>query len=277
MIIVQITDLHICPLRSLAYGRVPTNDLLRRTIEQVNAMRPKADLVLATGDLVQSGLEEEYAILCDLLEELEAPVYLIPGNHDHRDHLRAAFREHTYLPRTGFQHYVIEGHPVRLIALDTLIEGKGGGTLCAERLRFLEDALAAGAGKPTVLFMHHPPFRTMIDHMDVIGLESAEAMGEIVARHPEIERILCGHLHRPIQVRWRGTLASTAPSTAHQVAFDLRPHATGAFVLEPPGYQVHAWSPETGIVSHTATVGRFDGPYPFVEPQEALELIVPAK
>jgi len=268
MIIVQITDLHVRPPGTYAYGRVPTNDMLSSTIRQINAMQPKPDVILATGDLVHMGMVEEYGVLHDLLSELKAPVYLVPGNHDQRANLASVFSDHDYLPKQGFQQYVVEDFPVRLIALDTLIEGKGGGTLCAERLAFLEAALTAGRGKPTVIFMHHPPFRTMIDHMDVIGLDAAEALGEIVARHPEVERILCGHLHRPIQLRWRGTLASTAPSTAHQVVLDLRPNAVGAFALEPPGFQVHAWAPETGIVSHCVTIGRFDGPHPFVEPME---------
>ena len=268
MIIVQITDLHVRPSGAFAYGRVPTNDMLASTIRQINAMRPEPDVVLATGDLVHMGMVEEYGVLRDLLSELKVPVYVIPGNHDQRANLATVFSDHAYLPKRGFHQYVIEDHPVRLIALDTLIEGKGGGTLCAERLAFLDRALASGGGKPAVIFMHHPPFRTMIDHMDVIGLDTADAMGSIVVRHPEIERILCGHLHRPIQVRWRGTLASTAPSTAHQVVLDLRPNAVGAFALEPPGYQVHVWEPETGIVSHAVTIGRFDGPHPFIEPME---------
>ena len=264
MIIVQITDFHVCAPGAYAYGRVPTNDMLRSAIRQVNAIEPKPDLVLATGDLVDRGSREEYAVLRDLLAELQAPVYLVPGNHDKRANLAASFADHAYLPRQGYQQYVVEGYPVRLIALDTLVEGKGGGTLCAERLGFLERALAQGGGRPTIIFMHHPPFRTMIDHMDAIGLDAADAMGAIVERHPEIERILCGHLHRPIQMRWRGALASTAPSTAHQVVLDLRPKAVGSFALEPPGLQVHAWTAEAGLVSHTLPIGRFDGPHRFV-------------
>jgi len=101
--------------------------------------------------------------------------------------------------------------------------------------------------------------------MDVIAIKDAgaAALGRLVERHPRIERILCGHVHRPIQVRWRGTLASTAPSTAHQVVLDLRSGAAGTFAMEPPGYQLHTWSKDLGIVSHTATIGRFDGPYLF--------------
>jgi 3',5'-cyclic AMP phosphodiesterase CpdA len=267
MIIAQLSDLHVRPEGVLAYGRVPTNDMLRETIAHLNALEPRPDAVLATGDLVHAGGAEEYERLGELLEALEAPVYLVPGNHDHRANLRAAFAHHDYLPQDGdFIHYAIDDHPVRLIGLDTVIPGKAGGELCAARLDWLARALAEAPERPTVLFMHHPPFRTAIEHMDVIGLDGAEALGALVERHPQIERILCGHLHRPIQVRWRGTLAATAPSTAHQVVLDLRPGADGAFALEPPGYQLHVWTPEAGIVSHTTYVGKFDGPHPFVEP-----------
>ena len=266
MIIVQLSDLHVCPPGISAYGRVPTNDMLRAAIAQVNALRPRADVVLATGDLVHAGGIEEYAMLRQLLAELEMPVYLVLGNHDDRANFSKVFGDSEYLPETGeFQHYTIEDHPVRLIGLDTVVPGRAGGELCADRLAWLEAALDAERERPTVLFMHHPPFRTGIEHMDVIGIDGADAMGRLVERHPQIERILCGHVHRPIQVRWRGSLASTAPSTAHQVVLDLRPGAEGTFAMEPPGYQVHVWSRETGIVSHTAQVGRFDGPHLFVD------------
>jgi 3',5'-cyclic AMP phosphodiesterase CpdA len=264
MIIVQLSDLHVRPAGVSAYGRVPTNDMLRAAIAQVNEQRPRADVALATGDLVHAGEVEEYAMLRELLGELEMPVYLVPGNHDDRANLRKVFGDSEYLPESGeFLHYTVDDHPVRLIGLDTVVPGKAGGELCAERIAWLEAALGAGRERPTVLFMHHPPFRTNIEHMDVIGLEGADAMGRLVERHPQIERILCGHVHRSIQVRWRGSLASTAPSTAHQVVLDLRPGAEGTFAMEPPGYQIHVWSSDTGMVSHTAQVGRFDGPHLF--------------
>jgi len=39
--------------------------------------------------------------------------------------------------------------------------------------------------------------------------------------------------------------------------------APSRFVMEPPAYRLHAYTPETGLVSHTAYVGEFAGPYPF--------------
>ena len=69
----------------------------------------------------------------------------------------------------------------------------------------------------------------------------------MIARHPQVERIVCGHLHRSIQARFAGTLAMTAPSTAHAVSFDLAVDAVSTFAMEPPGFMVHAWGMGGGI------------------------------
>ncbi|HUI19189.1 MAG TPA: phosphodiesterase [Alphaproteobacteria bacterium] len=264
MIIAQLTDTHVCAAGVEAYGRVATNDMLRAAVRHLGTLVPRPDVVIATGDLCHEGGKEEYAALRELLAPLAMPVFLIPGNHDEREALASSFPEHAYLPRDGgFLHYVVEDYPVRLVGLDTVIPGEAGGRMCAARLAWFERRLDEAEARPTLVFMHHPPFATGIGHMDEIGLEGADAFARIVARHPEIERIVCGHLHRPIQMRWHGTLASTAPSTAHQVVLDLSPAAAGTFNLEPPACQLHVFDPAQGIVSHTSYIGSFAGPYPF--------------
>jgi hypothetical protein len=101
--------------------------------------------------------------------------------------------------------------------------------------------------------------------MDQYGLDGIERMAEVVKRHPQVERIVCGHLHRPIQVRWCGTVVMTAPSTAHQIALDLGPERPLAFTLEPPAVLLHLWREGLGLVTHTSFVGDY-GPHPFREP-----------
>ena len=66
---------------------------------------------MITGDLVESGSRDEYAMLGELLSELSAPSFVIPGNHDEREAFRAAFIDHPYLPRVGPLHYCIERLP----------------------------------------------------------------------------------------------------------------------------------------------------------------------
>jgi 3',5'-cyclic-AMP phosphodiesterase len=263
MILAQVSDTHITEKDRLAYGRVDTAAHLTRAVDHLGRLTPRPDVVLATGDLVDLGRPDEYRHLRELLAPLTMPVYLIPGNHDDRAALIEEFPDHAYLPRAGFLQYVVDRDPVRLVMLDTLVPGQAGGLVCAERLAWLEARLAEATDRPTVIVMHHPPFDTGIRGMDRMGLAGAEALGEVVRRHPQIERILCGHLHRPIQVRWCGTVASTAPSTAHQVWLDLRDDGALGFIMEPPAVQLHVWRAGTGLISHMSYVGEYDGPYAF--------------
>ena len=271
MIICQISDLHIKAGGKLSYKVVDTAAMLRACVKDVLSLKQRPDVVVITGDLVDFGTREEYAFLRGLLAPLPMPVYLLPGNHDERDALRASFPEHRYMQDTGeFCQYVIDDHPVRLIALDTVVPRQSGGELCAKRLGWLDRTLALRPAAPTVVMMHHPPFRTLIGHMDKMGLADPSGLAAVVARHPQVERVICGHLHRPIQVRFAGTFASTCPSPAHQVALDLDDDAPSRFRMEPPGYQLHAWVPGAGLVSHTAFIGDFAGPYPFFDASGAL-------
>ena len=267
MLIAQITDTHIKPEGRLAYRVVDTAPYLARCIAAVEAAKPKPDVVLITGDLVDAGKPEEYARLKALLAPLSMPVYLIPGNHDERGALHAAFADQDYFPASGeFLQYTVETWPVRLIGIDTVVPKQGHGELCDARLNWLEQQLAAEPDRPTIVFMHHPPFATGIAHMDELALREPEKFGAIIGKHRQVERVLCGHVHRSIQVRFHGTVASIAPSSAHQVALDLDPDGASAFMLEPPGFQLHLWRPGTGLITHTAVVGDFAGPYPFFDP-----------
>jgi Icc protein len=263
MIIAQITDLHACAPGKLCNEVVDTNAMLGAAVETLLALKPLPDVVLATGDLVEFGQPEEYAVLRDALARLAMPIYLIPGNHDDRANLRAAF-DAPYWPAGELLSYVVEDHPVRLVALDTLVPGSGEGEVGAAQLDWLQAVLAAQPRRPTVIFMHHPPFATGIDHMDRIGCRDGAALAAVVSRHPQVERVLCGHHHRAIQTRFAGTIGSVAPSVAHQMLLDLRDGAPSGFVLEPPGLHLHCWTAASGVVTHQVAIGRFPGPFPFI-------------
>lgn len=256
MIIAQITDTHIARTGGLVCGAVDSAAALARCVASIMRLEPLPHVVLASGDLVNDGEPEQYRLLRKLLAPLTMPVYLIPGNHDDRDALRAAFPDHRYLQQCG-EHvqFVVEGCPVRLVALDTVIPGVEGGTLCARRLAWLEARLAEAPQKPTLIFTHHPPFATGIRSMDEIALEpaSAAALGAIVGHYPQIERIVCGHIHRGIQARWHGTTVSVCPSAAFQYTLNLRADGLDVAPGEPPAYQLHFWN-GTELVTHTITV-----------------------
>ena len=259
MLIAQVTDTHIVAPGKLANGRVDTAAMLRACVDSVRALTVPPDLLVLTGDLVDAGAADEYAHLKSLLAPLSLPTLVIAGNHDSRDGLRAAFPG---LPASGFVHYVHDAGPLRFVALDTLVPGDARGELCSSRLDWLEATLAAEPARPTVVLMHHPPFVTGIGFMDDMGLSGREAFAAIVARHPQVQLILCGHLHRPIHTLVGGRRALTCPSPAHQIPLDLREEPFEGFDFEPPGFMLHRWTGD-GFVTHQQPVGNFAGPFPF--------------
>ena len=266
MIIAQITDSHVVAQGHRYYDIVDTNAFLARAIAHLNALDPRPDVVVATGDLVSKGTNKEYAALREILSDLTIPIYVIPGNHDDREALRRAFADHAYLPHDGdFLHYVIEEYELRLIALDTVVPGSGAGALCHAQLGWLEQRLGEAPSRPTIVLMHHPPFPTGIAHMDASSCTGADGLATIVSRFSNVERILCGHVHRAIQVRWADTVACSAPSTAYQVALNLGLDDPGEFTLEPPACLLHVWLDGVGLVSHTSYIGEFEGPYRFLK------------
>ena len=266
MLIAQITDLHLRPRAMPAYRVSETNMFAERALATIAALRPSPDLVLISGDLTDCGLPEEYEILNGLLARLPMPVFVVPGNHDRRESMRKALSGRmASLADPEFIQYAVEDFPIRLVGLDTVIPGKSAGALCARRLEFLDRTLAGAPDKPTLVFMHHPPFVTGVDHMDAIRLlDGAEVFTDILMRHPQVTNVLCGHVHRKIVTRIGHAICSTAPSVGHQVAFDFLNGAAGGLVFEPPAFDLH-WrrSEDAPLVSHTVYVERFPGPYPF--------------
>jgi 3',5'-cyclic AMP phosphodiesterase CpdA len=265
-LLAQVTDMHIKAGGKLSYRVVDTEASLERCIAHILALPQRPDAVLFTGDLTDFGRPEEYDNLARILEPLSMPVFLMPGNHDDPEAMRFKFPRHAYMwQRRGKLDYVIEQLPVRIVALDSTIRGRSGGEITAEQLAWLDATLKAAPDRPTIVALHHPPFWTGIGHMDRMALANPDALEAVIARHAQVERVLSGHLHRSIAKRFGGTVASTSPSPSHQVALDLADDAASRFVMEPPAFQLHLWRQGAGIVSHTAMIGEFAGPYPFYE------------
>jgi 3',5'-cyclic AMP phosphodiesterase CpdA len=272
LIIAQITDCHLKAGRRLAYRKVDTAAALEACVRHLLALPQRPDVVLVTGDLGDLGTAAEYELFREIVAPLPMPLYVIPGNHDNREAMRAAFAEHAYIRQDDtFLHYAIDDWPVRLIGLDSTIPGAPGGDMCPRRLEWLSRALAQSSSKPTLLFIHHPPFLTGIGHMDRQNCANASAFGAVVEANRQVRMLLCGHVHRAIHVQWHGIEASICPGTSHAVALDLDPAGPSAFTLEPPACRLIVCNEAAGtFVTHLSPIGPFDGPHPFFTPRGQL-------
>lgn len=266
MLIAQISDPHIAKPDQKTYGFAPMAENLARCVEHINNQSLKPDLVLLSGDITNDFSHAEAQRAADILAAFDCPYYLVPGNHDDRDVLWDVFGGAACPSRAdGFINYVIEGNAVRIIALDTLWQGNDGGMVCDVRAAWLRKTLAKGGTQPTVIFMHHPPLKCGIPETDEDGFSGAGILGDIVDDYPNIERILCGHIHLLTHSRWRGTIVTTAPSMGMQLRLDLTKSTPSKFFLVDPAYLLHHWTPNNELITHTIEVRDLDGPYDFVQ------------
>ena len=261
MLIAQITDIHLGfdPDNPDEFNRQRLDETLRSLVE----LSPRPDLLLATGDLVDSGEDEAaYARFRAATEDLPFPVYTALGNHDGRAAFRTAFPDAPMVD--GFHQYAIEDWPLRILVLDTLEEGRHGGNLCEIRAAWLEERLAEQPGRPTAIVLHHPPIESGLSWMT----ENPEAewvlrLAAIVESHDHVVAMIAGHLHRPLVTLWAGTTLAVCPSTAPQVALDLEPidpehpDERPMIVADPPCFALHLWNGRY-LVSHYDTAGGHD-------------------
>lgn len=271
--IAQISDLHIKQPGALAYGRVDTAKALERCVAELNAFAPAPDFVVISGDLADSPTAEEYEHLKRLLAPLKLPFAAIPGNHDSREMMRAAFPAASRAEFAGPLNQRIEVAGLDLLLLDSSVPGKPHGQLDPPTLDWLETSLSSTPERPALVFLHHPPFRAGIWHMDRQNLSNADALAAVVRRHPRIRLIATGHVHRATLTMFEGVPTTICPAPNHAVDLDLAQLREPSFKVEPPAFHLHAWYPGEGfgtLVTHQVPIGEFDGPHPFFGPDGKL-------
>lgn len=229
-VIAQLSDIHIG-------GPVPgSGERFSSALAEIEAMTRPPDLVLLTGDLTHHGRDREWAELNERLAGLTVPWIAMPGNHDQAIAELAGHRS-------------LDAGPLHLALVDSAREVFG-----ADDAAWLDADLSAHAGTPTVVAIHHPPFDTGIWWMDCIGLEGAPLFEQVIRRHPQVMKVLSGHVHRLIQTSWGGCSLWVCPSTSVSVAVDLDPGHHPAETAEAPTFSLHAFT-GSGIVSHVVPVG----------------------
>lgn len=260
MLVAQISDPHVSLPGTILFGGYDPAAALTAVLIRIARLDPRPDLVVFTGDLTENGRPEEYAHFLRLLRGFDARMAAIPGNHDRRDAFATALRGSAVAidgdPSFGLQISIDLG-PLRILGLDTLaLEGDAAGALDDFRLGWLGRQLEEAAGAPVLIFMHHPPILTGIESMDLWRLAEPEAFAAIVARHPNVLRVCCGHVHRALDRRFAGTTCGVCPSVAWAVPL-FEPAVRAPLVRQAPAFQLHRLS-GGALVTHTEFLADFD-------------------
>lgn len=239
MLIAHISDFHVfADTPETLLVRADVADVARKIVTDIAAHQPRFDAVVFTGDLADGGSDADYNLLKNILAPLDMPVFAVPGNHDTRAGMRTAFSgvlPYGRGPRLNYQTHLGD---IRIIALDTLVDGQVHGALDPSQLDWLSSLLATPSRAPTVIAMHHPPCPSGMTKLDAMALtEGRDAFGALVAGYTAPLYILCGHIHRPFQAMWHGAFCQVGGGPSFQHRLDLRPDAPEpGSVPEPYAY-----------------------------------------
>lgn len=251
MLVAQLTDTHVIADPALHELYIDNNERLRAAVAALNAEDPCPELVLLTGDLTNTGVDDEYDVLAEHVAELTIPTLAIPGNHDARDSIRTLFDHLDWADADHASCFVDVDHaeigPIRFVGLDSTTPGRPGASFDSERAAWLAEAIDGAPGR-VALALHHPPFETGIGWMDRSGFIGLTELEAVLVEHP-VERIVAGHIHRSITTTVAGIPTVTCPSTIHHVDLDLAPDAPVSLIIDPPSYMLHQINPN-GWVTH---------------------------
>lgn len=235
MIIAHLSDFHL-------FATKPEVSIVRPDIAEVVAAivadlcKVSPDVVVISGDLTCGGSEGDYELALSLLQPLDCPVLVVPGNHDRRENFRAAFDGRLPFSMDGFNQFTMDLSGVRFIGLDTADGGLTYGRLCQKRLDWLERQIRRET--PCFLILHHPPFPTGNRAWDGMGMvEGQERLAELISGQPV--RLLCGHVHRSFHTVWNGVYGAVAGSPAFQFDLGMDQQDEPATVTEPYRYYLH--------------------------------------
>jgi len=252
--IAQLTDTHIVREGTTYFG-TDTTSYLEDAIAALQALHPRPDCVVVTGDLVNYGRSEEYVRFREIMRALPTPYFVVPGNHDEREQLRATLPADTIGGSDeGLVRYAVDSFKVRLIGIDANAQRPWpGAALDRDSLEWLERTLASDTERPTILLVHQPAFRTGLHLLDIFGFRGGRRLRALVESNPNVGRVLSGHIHCVKSCRWGNAFALTGPSTAPQVVPELFGSTPLRLHPERPGFAIHAWDAASGF---TTTIYR---------------------
>ncbi|HIH4848374.1 TPA: 3',5'-cyclic-AMP phosphodiesterase [Morganella morganii] len=228
--ILQITDTHLFAGETDTLLGINTLRSYHAVLDAIVKQQLPADLIVATGDLVQDQSTRAYQRFTDGIARLPAPCVWLPGNHDYQPSMAQELAAAGISPSKQ----VLLGDQWQILLLDSQVQSVPHGELSDDQLIWLDSCLAQQPDRHTVVMLHHHPLASGCTWLDQHSLRNSHMLAEVLTRYQNIEGILCGHIHQDLDVMWNGIRMLATPSTCVQ----FKPHCTN-FTLDTaaPGWR----------------------------------------
>ncbi len=187
-------------LSDVHFGRIADDRIVGALVDEVNAAG--LDLVVISGDLTQRARTREFQAARAMIDAFDAPVLVVPGNHDVRawwHHPVDRLWRSTRRFRRFIDQDVTPAVEMPGLAAFGLNSAHGwtikGGRIRSEHVREMEAFFATQPAEAfRVLVLHHHLLR-----LDVLGDHDVSRGARLAldaAHRADVDLVLCGHLHR---------------------------------------------------------------------------------
>jgi 3',5'-cyclic-AMP phosphodiesterase len=231
-------------------GPADARERAERIIAHLNAMDPRPDVLLVSGDIADHGTAEEYAEARDVLDAWTGPRSLATGNHDVRTEFVRGLLDRE---ADGPVLHALDGPGFRILVLDSLVDAVDGqrqdhGALGPDQLEWLDRRLAED-DRPTFVSLHHPPLDIGLELMAPILLRDPEPLGEVIASHPHVQALLVGHAHTACTTTFAGRPVLIGGGSASTVTMDAE-QLPRIWEAAPPSFALHLLHEDGRLTSH---------------------------
>jgi len=203
--LIQLSD---CHLLTDDNARMESGIDTTATLKAVLAGLPAADIILISGDIAHDEVLSTYQKLDHLLQPLNRPVMVLPGNHDNVSAMQQITHWH-------HEHYI--NNHWQIIALNSNGPGeyRYSSYMSDIELARLDDTLKAHP-QNAIVALHHPPITLGNGWALQMLLDNRADFKEVIDRHPQVKAIIWGHTHAAVDYNDSERLWLSCPSTYRQ-------------------------------------------------------------
>ncbi|QIZ78910.1 3',5'-cyclic-AMP phosphodiesterase [Ferrimonas lipolytica] len=250
VLLAQVSDPHLFADRDNVFLGINPYDSFEAVVDELHGI-DGLDSVLATGDISQDHTPGAYHQFAQMLATVNAPSYVLPGNHD-LPHLMKAL---LVGPKVTCGRRIVVGD-WQILMLDSTIKGKPAGHMSIDEQAWLLDMLKTHQ-MHTLVALHHNPIATGCTWLDQHSLDNGSEFLALLSRFDHVKGVIWGHVHQEMDLTYKNIRLMAVPSTSIQ----FLPNSHN-FVLDTkqPGFRLLRLHPDGSIETEVKRLnsGRFN-------------------